>query len=303
MDNNNQSQSPQPAQAPEVPSMQPPQPSPQPAPNGGTSYQMPPKNNKNFVWIGILVGAVVLIGIIIAVLFAVFSVSKEDYREAYSQMGEVSSANSRLSTELSSIQYSVSSATDTKFDNDAKAIEDSISKIREENEKLGELKAMKVGEGKDKYQEFNEKLDKSLTFISDAVKSLKDIRDAASVCDDTTSTSSSDAAAVKGAVNKCVDALKEIDDTPNEDVKEYAKGMSTEMENLSSIVDKTAGLTDPYGSQYSQYKSLRDQLYDVQSNLQDIVTDFRSNFEKHAKEASVKDQANDLIDFLEQEMK
>ena len=294
MDNSNQPQTPEQPQAP------------QPPVAGGPSYQMPqpsasaPVNKKVVMWIGIAVGALLLIGVVVAIIVGLTSVSKEDYRKAYSQMGEISSANSNLDLKMSSIQFGLTSSTDTKFKNDVEAAQKAIEKVREENKELSELKAVKVGEGKKQYDEFNDKLENYLTFVSDALTSISDFRDAAKTCDTAKNNMSSDAAFVKSAIDECVLALKKVGDVPNDDVKAYTKTMSTEMENLSSLVSKMALITDPYGAQYEQYKSIRDQVYEVQDNLSDAATDFSSNFEKHAQEVEVKDTANNFLDFLDE---
>lgn len=307
MENNNQSQPvpPQPPVQPKVPA-QPTQPgapmrSMQPMQPGQMPGGVPPKSNNKtlFLILGIIGGVLVLGGILLAVFFMFFSVSKSDYRSAYGQMSELSSANSALNMEISTLHYGLSS-TETKFKNDAQAVEEAIEKVRKENEKLAELKAVKVGEGKKRYGAFNEKLGSYLKYTEDATKSLRDLYGAAKPCDGDVDTS--DVAAYKAALNKCILALKEVGNTPNEDVKTYVKSLTTEYENLSSIIDKLSTITSPYGSQYDEYRSLRDQTYKVQDNIRNSYTDFRSNIEKHAKEVSVKDQADDLSEFLGEKM-
>ena len=158
MDNSN---NPKPQQQPQAPQ------TPAPAPQGpqmqGSPYQMPqPKSNKKlFIWIGIGVGVLAIIGIVVAIVISLTSVSKDDYNKAYSQMSDLSSANTSLYTEISTLQYNVSYATETKFNNDIKAAEEALEKVRSENEELSEMKAVKVGEGKKKYDE----LTKNLTSI------------------------------------------------------------------------------------------------------------------------------------------
>ena len=145
MDNSN---NPKPQQQPQAPQ------TPAPAPQGpqmqGSPYQMPqPKSNKKlFIWIGIGVGVLAIIGIVVAIVVSFTSVSRDDYRKAYNQMSELSSANTSLNTEVSTLQYSVSSATETKFNNDIKAAEEALEKVRSENEELSEMKAVKVGKAK-----------------------------------------------------------------------------------------------------------------------------------------------------------
>ena len=59
-----------------------------------------------------------------------------------------------------------------------------------------------------------------------------------------------------------------------------------------------ATITDPYGSQYDQYKSIRDQIYDVQDNLRDASTDFNSNFEKSIKNVDPEKASDEFEKFL-----
>ena len=232
----------------------------------------------------------------VAIVVSFTSVSRDDYRKAYNQMSELSSANTSLNTEVSTLQYSVSSATETKFNNDIKAAEEALEKVRSENEELSEMKAVKVGEGKKKYDEFNEKFDKYLTYIDEYLKSFKDLYTASKPCDADVDTS--DVTAYKSALNECKSALDKVNNTPNKDVNTYIKSLSTEYDKLSSVVDKLSTITDPYGKQYDEYKTLRDQVYEVQENITNSYTDFKSNIEKHSKEAGVKDEADDLIELL-----
>lgn len=266
---------------------------PVPAPSGT------PKGNKGLI-IGLVVGgALLVVGSVIAVvLVMLLSVSRSDYSKAYSQLNEVASANSKLSSQVSGLQYGMKYDTDTKFSNDLEEAQAIIEETRTKNKELSELKAVRVGEGKKKYQAFDKKLNEYMSFSSTALKSFGDVRKAAKPCDESSNQAASDTASLKSLLNECVEALDKISDTPDLDVKKYVGTLKTEMEKLSSLIDKLSAITNPYGDQYDQYKVLRDQVYDVQDAVRDSATDFSSNFEKHAKEVNPKNAADDLEKFL-----
>lgn len=263
-----------------------------------------PKNNKKlFLWIGIAVGAVLLIGATIAIIMAIFVVSKDDYRKAYGQMLEVSTVSYDLNSGSSSIQYGMESSTDTKFKNDAESTEKAIEKIRQENKKLADFKAVKFGEGKAKYEAFSKKLDEYLTFNSGLLTSATELREASVSCESATNEAMTSIDSAKAVIDECVSALKKVDGIPNEDMKVYSQKLVTEYDKLSSLVGDLAQITDPYGAQYEQYKSIRDQLYKVQENINDARTDFRSNLEKHAKDADINNSADEFLDFLDDKIR
>lgn len=302
MDNNsNQPQQPEPVSSQPSSVVQPPtQFAQQPPVSGGTPYQVPPQKNntKLFIWIGIGVGVFILIAIALAVTIAMLTVPRAEYNKAYNQMSKVASANRDLSSKVASIQYGLTSSTDTQFKNDLKAAEEAIEKTRSENKELASYKAVRVGDGKKHYEDFAKKLEEYLVYTSDALKSVSDVREASVTCNEANNSSTSNAAATKLAFDSCLAAFKKVSDMPNADVKELVEKMITESENLVSLMEQASKITDPYGAQYDEYVSIRDQVYEAQDNIRDAETDFRSNFERHTDEVDVKDLAEDLGDFL-----
>jgi len=313
MDPQNTGQSGLPPQQPQQPPIQPPttpplstaEPQPQPlqavapVPSYGGLPPQPGGGSKKGLIIGLIAGGVgLLVVVIVAVLLVVsMSVSKEDYTAAYEQYADVSSANRTLSGKVSLLQYGLNSGTDTSFNNDAEAARDATKDLKKENDELGELKAMKTGEGKEKYRAFSEKIEAYTKYVDEMVVSLKDARGAIGECSNTT-VSPSKAVEVRAAVDACVTALEGIGSTPNGDIKEYANSLKDQYKNLSSIIVKLAAIKDPYGDQYDQYKTLRDQVYDIQDKVRAAGTDFRSNLGKHLGQVDPKDAADDLGEFL-----
>ena len=229
------------------------------------------------------------------------SVSKEDYKAAFDQFGDVSKANYSLSSSVAYVGISAVGDNETAFKNDTEKAKEAITELSSENTKLGELKAMKVGEGQKKYDAFSEKIVAYTKYVDNLLVSLKDIREANMVCDD--ASSSSDAKKMKKAIDACIVALEKVSDTPDQDVKKLLESLKGAYSQLLTITTKIAALKNPYGSQYDEYRSLRDQMYKVLDELRDAQSTYRSNVDKHSDEVDPKDTADDLNDFLIERIK
>ena len=271
------------------------------APQSPTGYSTSaPHDNKNPLKLILIIGgALLVVGIVAAVLMSFLTVSKKDYQDAYSAYMDITSESFTLSSKISSLQYGLSSGTDTSFNNDYDAAKDAVEAMRQENKELSELRAVKVGDGKKQYETFNTKLEKYLDFADDVIVSLKDMRGASVTCDKAGDTLGDN---VVAGINDCLAALKKIGDTPNKDIQAYVTKMTTETERLLTLSKQMATITDPYGSQYDQYKSIRDQIYDVQDNLRDASTDFNSNFEKSIKNVDPEKASDEFEKFLAEKM-
>ena len=271
------------------------------APQSPTGYSTSaPHDNKNPLKLILIIGgALLVVGIVVAVLVSSLIVSKKDYQDAYSAYMDITSESFTLSSKISSLQYGLSSGTDTSFNNDYDAAKDAVEAMRQENKELSELRAVKVGDGKKQYETFNTKLEKYLDFADDVIVSLKDMRGASVTCDEAGDTLGDN---VVAGINDCLAALKKIGDTPNKDIQAYVTKMTTETERLLTLSKQMATITDPYGSQYDQYKSIRDQIYDVQDNLRDASTDFNSNFEKSIKNVDPEKASDEFEKFLAEKM-
>ena len=267
------------------------------APQSPTGYSTSaPHDNKNPLKLILIIGgALLVVGIVVAVLVSSLTVSKKDYQDAYSAYMDITSESFTLSSKISSLQYGLSSGTDTSFNNDYDAAKDAVEAMRQENKELSELRAVKVGDGKKQYETFNTKLEEYLDFADDVIVSLKDMRGASVTCDKASDTLDDN---VVAGINDCLAALKKIGDTPNKDIQAYVTKMTTETERLLTLSKQMATITDPYGSQYDQYKSIRDQIYDVQDNLRDASTDFNSNFEKSIKNVDPEKASDEFEKFL-----
>ena len=267
-------------------------------PGAVTPPPVAPKNNKKLIiLIASIVGGLIVLAVAGVILISLFTVSKKDYNDALAQYDAVSSANSTLNSKVSSLQYDVDTTTDTSFNNDLDAANAAVTQVRSENEKLSKLKAVNIGEGATKYKMFSTKLDTYLTYTSNLLKSFKNMRTAAKTCND--ADGGSTISAIKAGIDTCVTALDGVGELPDGDVKSFVSTLKSEYTKLSGIMTSLAGISDPYGKQYDQYKSLRDQMYDVIDNITNAQTDFKSNLEKHVDEADPKSAADELSKYLE----
>jgi len=250
------------------------------------------KTKKLIILISIIVGAVVVLGVIAIVVLSMLMVSKKDYRDAATQYNAVASASSDFRSDASSLQYSASSSTtDTVLANNIDSIKASVIKLQDQNKKLSELKAVRIGEGKRLYDTFNTKLTAYTAYADNLATSLQSVHPALKACSDST---------LKGValLNSCVDAINKVGTMPDADVKAYVTVLQTQYVALQGVTTQLTALTDPYGKQYEQYKSLRDQGYAIQDKMTAASKDLSSNAAKHAKEVDPADQANALGDFL-----
>jgi len=257
----------------------------QPLPSNG-------KTKKLIILISIIVGAVVVLGVIAIVVLSMFMVSKKDYRDAATQYNVVASASSDFRSDASSLQYSTSSSTtDTVLANNIDSIKTSVIKLQDQNKKLSALKAVRIGEGKKLYDTFNTKLTAYTVYADNLATSLQSVHPALKACSDST---------LKGValLNSCVDAINKVGTMPDADIKAYVTVLQTQYVALQGVTTQLTALTDPYGKQYEQYKSLRDQGYAIQDKMSAASKDLSSNAAKHAKEVDPADQANALGDFL-----
>ena len=254
-------------------------------------------NRQPALVIGIVV-AVVAVILIVIFMISLFTVSKQDYKDALSKYNDVSIANSGVTIKTSSLQYSASS--DSGFDSDVEAVKSAIKELEEANKELGKLKAVKTGEGKEKYQAFNEKLGKYTTHITDLVTSLQSVKSVLSTCEDAQKGASSNIAAVTAGLQTCITALDTIGDTPDSDTKKFIAILKAEYTKLSTVTTQIGGITDPYGKQYEQYSALRDQMRDITSTLSKAASDYSSSTQRSADAVDPRTEANALRDFLQE---
>jgi len=259
------------------------------------------KSKKPFI-IAAIIGGVVLVAAIAAVLFFVFmNVSKQDYAAATTQYNKVSSANSKLATEVPSLTSDVTRADDATFNKDVETVESAIAALKTENEALGKLKAVKVGEGSKLYNQFDTKLTAYLAYGSDLVSSIKAVRPALVKCSDVSD--AKDTTSRVTALKACSTAFNEVGSIANAEFKTYIDTVKVKYADYTTTYESIAALTSPYGAQYDQYKTLRDKMYSIQDDISAASKEFTASQDKRDKELSVKDSATALANYLDEQQK
>jgi hypothetical protein len=297
-------QQPDPAQpyTPETPPAQPTQPaqieqSTQSTSGTGAAQPGPVKNNKKLIFI--LVGsllALLVIGSIVFIAFVLSMPSRADYRDAIRQYNDVSRENTLLTSRVTALGLA-SAGTDESFNSNIEKTEQSIAAIKEENEKLGDMKAVKRGDAVPLYKTFDDKLDTYLAYGEDLVSSLKIARPAIKTCDAVNG--AGDTAARITALKSCSSNLASLKEVPNKEFNDYLASLKTGYAAYASNYEAINNITDPYGAQFEEYKKLRDAVYATQAEVRKATTEFSAATRKHDDSVSVKASAKALSDLLE----
>jgi len=261
-----------------------------------------PNSKKKIILIAAIAGGAVLLAIIGVVVYMLLtSVSQKDYQEATRQYNDVSIASAGLTSDVSSVSYTISSDDDAEFNDAVKEAEASIEKIKTENEELSKMKAVRVGDGAKLYGTFNDKVKGYLAYATDLIDSVKNLRPAMATCGKVSD--AKDAASRVAALKGCSSELQGVTDIPNAEMKTFIGTIATAYGDYATVYEQINALSNPYGSQYEQYKTLRDKMYAVQDKISDASKTLSSSLEKRDDEMSVKDSAKALGDFLTEKQK
>jgi hypothetical protein len=245
---------------------------------------------KLMIVIAIVVGVLAVVGIVVVAVMNLLSVSKADYRAAAAQFNVVSMAYSDLNSDASRLQYDISgSTTDTVFANDSEAVTTKLQTFKDANTKLATIKSVKSGDSKKLYDTYDIKVKAFTMYAQDLLTSLKSYRPASKACSD---------AKTVALLSSCVTALGAVGDIPNVDLKQFVTTLQTQYKYYLDIKTKLAVITDPYGTDYEQYKAIRDQGYSIQDKITAAASDFSSNAKKHSDEIDPAPAANALGDYL-----
>lgn len=258
--------------------------------------------SKKIILIASIVGGVILLAIIGILLYlSLMSVSKQDYRDAAVQFETVSSAGSKLSTTVKAFSTASMSSSGDSYDTTAQNAKDSITDIKEENAKLSDFKAVRIGEGKELYTAFDSKLMAYLTNADDIIVSIEKVLPALSSC--TSVNKATDRAAQLTAIKLCSSNLNSANNIPNAEFKTFVNSLKNGYAKYIVVYESTTALTSPYGSQYEQYKTLRDETSAIQKNILAASKTFSADTEKRASEVSVQASADALKNYLNKQQR
>lgn len=269
-------------------------------PTPATPSTSPEKKKKLFILIG--ASAAVILAIVAALIFfAMNTVSKQDYAEAASQYNTVSRASAGLSTDVAALNRSVSRE-GGNFDRDVKEVEESFATLKTENEKLGEMKAVRVGKGAELYKTFNDKVEAYVANGEQIITSVKNLRPALLECSSVNSVTA-DAAARIDAMKKCSTSLGEVKDIPSPEFKTFVDSLKTGYSTYAAEYEKLAAINEPFGANFAQYREQRNKLTEAQTAISDATKDFQEALKESDDKLSVKDSADALSDYLTQQQR
>ncbi len=259
-------------------------------------------NSKKPLLIGSIVAGIIILAIIGIVAFLAFTtVSKDDYRAATVQFNDVSAASSDLNFKVTSLSSSINDTDDAEFNDNVKQTEEAIASIKTENEELGKLKAVRVGEGAELYKTFDDKVEAYLKNGSELVTSVKNLRPATAVCAKVSD--AVDAAARSTALKACSEAVNNVGELPNAQFNKFVTELKGAYSSYATVYEKMSALTNPFGAQYEEYKTLRDQLAEAQKKLVSASKTFATDISKRDDELSPKDASKALGTYLTEQQK
>ncbi len=276
---------------------------PAPVVGGGSGVSGGGKFSKELlIKIGVIAGAVILLIVAAVLAFSQLgSASREDYISAGETYSSVSSANSIANTNISILNSGIGTDTDAKFNEEYQNAESALADLKTKNEEFGKEKAFNVGEGKTIYDEFDKKLNEFIAYAEEVIASAKAMRPAMVVCNKVNETTEAEARVV--ALKECATALDGVKDSISEsNAKTYITALATEYSNYANVQEKINAMNDPYGDQFEEYKTLREQRTATQTKINDVRSDYSSANLARNKEVSPKDAADALRDFLNKKM-
>lgn len=264
--------------------------------------EAPKKNSKKIVLIASIVGGAILLAVIGVVVFLLLTtVSKDDYRAAAKQFNEVSKASSSLNSDVASLGRASGNTTDSDFDTRLKDTEASLANLKTQNEELSKLKAVRVGDGAALYKTFNDKVAAYVAYGDDLLVSVKNIRPAMVVC--SKAGSAADADARVAVIKQCAESLGKVSDLPSSEFKTFVTDIKVAYEEYAKVYEQMTALKSPFGDQYEQYKTLSTQMSAVSKKISTIASTFSDALKAHDDQVSVKDSADALADYLNEQQK
>jgi hypothetical protein len=210
-------------------------------------------------------------------------------------MNNVQTKASAAYTDISEISYISSYGTELKATNDISTARNSIKALKTENEKLKDLRALRDKAVKTAYDTYMARFAKFNTYSNGILDSMEKLFPALKKCDDTNALSTSNVAGYQAALAACISSLEDAQDLPDADLKTLSAANLTAMKSVKTAIDELATLPS---SNYQRASEIRQNVYTAQDTYRDAITDARSNLEKRAKEAEIKDAYNDLANIV-----
>lgn len=272
----------------------------QPVQPANTELSPEAKKAKQSKLIALIVGGILLIVIaVIAIFFFVSqnTVSREDYQEASTQYDTVRDSGADLSRAVSSMSSRLNSTNDDTFKESAAKVDEEIATLTTETEKLGELKAMKVGEGKEVYEAFDNKLTGYIDRAKVLVQSVQDMRPAIQKCSNASKAPANDQRAKQ--IEECATEVNAVSEKiGNAELKAFTKTLGEQYGELADVYKEANEQAQAGGSDATQARELRAKLSEIQNDILRATTQLSREVRTADTNAGPENEANALRDFL-----
>lgn len=268
--------------------------SPMQPPGGSSDNPLSRLDKKILIWIGAGIGALLLITIAVLVVVSIFSVSRDDYKAAYSHATDAQSAY----TKMSNLRYVSSYSTETQIENALDSFKKSQERLDQEIDELSETKAIqRDNKASELYAAFTEKkqaFDKATTAIVEVYEHVLPALSGFST------TSSSDQARIIRIVNTARSELEAAEGKLKSDVnKQFVGKMTTLFKRYAALAKKVQA----YRADYSKYdSSVASDYLSTSTDITTAIRDWQSDIQKLAEDAEIKEEFNELSQYLAEKM-
>ena len=285
-------------------------PAPEAVPAGAPQPPQAPKSRKKLIILLSSIGGAVLLLAAAVTLYLIFLAppSKEDYREAKAQYDKVMAAASDLEgfTDDSTALTDVETASEEEVASLVKDARDDIEAIKKENETLGSLRAVRVGDGKELYEAFDAKLSAYVTFYGDLVTTMENVAPSIRECSkgaesigSTSSYTSQKEYAQKyvSVYSRCAELYKGVS-APNATFAAFLTKAAKLYDSLASIFDRLSTMDLSSGTSSAGYSSVMSEIYSLQQDAKDATDELEKEGTASEKEYSISETGDALSALL-----
>ncbi len=256
-----------------------------------------PKNKKKPTRSLVAVGSALLLVVVATVSFALLSaVSKEDYAKALTQYNAVAEVVESFDAQVGTVVSVVKYGSDDEYNAEIVKLDQLTTQLKDENKAFNGMKAVRFGEGRKFYGPFKHTMNDYLAYSKELVDTVKQGRPMFAACAKVSNAPTVDEQI--DTMNKCVVALGDVGTLPEKNSAIWVEGLKEQYQAHVEVSTAITKLTDPFGAQYDQYKTLQAKKYTIEDQIKAINTTFASAMNARDDEVSVKATAEALKAFL-----
>jgi len=236
----------------------------------------------------IIIGALLIYGILV-------TPARQPYRDALAQYDNVGRANAVLTAAGSSLN--ASKATAEEFEKNVKTAQDALKSLKAENEALAKEAVLKDGEGKAKYDAYNDKLQVYMTYNDNLLATMLKVRPVLLACNQDMQGVTESAASID-AIRSCATNLGNLQDISDSDYKVLVASFHSDYNRLADVMQQIADLKDPKGADKAQYDVLIAQRNEATTQLSSDSGEFSKSVQQHRTVILTTDTEKALGDYL-----